>query len=115
MSLFFFLYFSKIIAAKWEIVTSVSPTLEAINDSYVYVDYSKAFDVDFSEIETAELKSFQFLRSKASMYTTQIKIVGNTIHQPLKENRKILAKLKICTTYPHRTDLGRNMNLQKGK
>ena len=45
------------------------------------------------------------------MYTTQIKIVGNTIHQLLKENRKILAELKICTAYPHRTNFGRNMNL----
>ena len=68
MSLLFLIFLPKIIAAKWDIVTSKSPTLEAINVSHVYVDYSKAFDVDFSEIETAELKSFRFLRSKASMY-----------------------------------------------
>ena len=59
MLLFFLIFFPIVIAAKWDIVTSVSPTLEAINDSHVYVDYSKAFTVNFDEIEKAEVKGFQ--------------------------------------------------------
>ena len=107
MLIFFLIFFPQIIsAAKWNVTnTFVSPRLEAINDSYVYVDYSKAFTVDFSEIKYAEFLSYQkYLNSKAVREAKQIKIVGNTIFQPLDENRKILAKLKICEE--HRTYTG---------
>ena len=98
MLLFFLIFFPIVIAAKWDIVTSVSPTLEAINDSHVYVDYSKAFTVNFDEIEKAEVKGFQQQKSKAGREIRKIEVVGNTIFQPLDKNRKILAKLNICGT-----------------
>ena len=96
----YLIFFPKIITAKWNIASSLSPTLEAINDSYVYVDYSKAFTVDFSEIKYAELMSSdKFLKSKAARDVNQIEIKGKTIFQPLDENRKIVAKMKICEKY----------------
>ena len=100
MSLLFLIFLPKIIAAKWDIVTSKSPTLEAINVSHVYVDYSEAFTVNFNEIQYAELKGFKNQNAaKAARNLTEIRVVRNTIYQPLNKNRKILAKLNICETH----------------
>ena len=73
MSLLFLIFFPKIIAAKWEIATSISPTLEAFNDSHVYVDYSNAFKVNFSEIGIAEVKGFEDQKSIASRDSQEIR------------------------------------------
>ena len=66
----------------------------------MYVDYSEAFLIDFSEIKYAQLiSSYKFYHSKASRDLTQIKQEVDTIFQPLDENRKILAKLDLCKEY----------------
>ena len=68
MFIFFLIFLPEIISAQWNIVkTPVSPKLVAINESYVYVDYSEVFIVDFSEIEYAEVLSHgRFINSKAA-------------------------------------------------
>ena len=58
----------------------------------MYVDYSKAFTVNFTEIEKAEV-GFQDQKSKAGIDLPP-RVVGNTIYQPLNRNKKNTCKTK---------------------
>ena len=99
---YLFILLPNLIFAKLNIKKTKYPArLEAVNKSHVFVDYSKSFSIaNFSEVETVTIfQNNRGLNSKASRKFSVIERKGNTILQPLKENKKIIAKLDVCKTY----------------
>ena len=116
MLIFFLIFFPQFISAKFNVTkTKIPPKLEAINESYVYVDYREAFKFDFSQIQFAHF-IYHTSSSKASRRIPKITVGSKIIFQPLDESRKLIAKLNICEEYnndkndgPYIRLLGENM------